>query len=267
MHEAGFPKMGRMDNRRQILDRFGQQADRFERRGSTVANRDHLRWAASFLELAPGMLALDVAGGTGLMGRAIAPSVHSVVVIDLTPQMLLQARAAAANEQLENVLPLRGDAGLLPFADGAFHLAMSRYSLHHIPKPATIVAEMARVTRPGGQVAIIDLVAPDAPELARSYNRLEKLRDPSHERALQRHELETMLSALRLRVTRSGSRDIEVDLEDWLGLAVTPPAAAEQIRRLLLEELAGGPPTGMRPLRRDALLFTQTAVTLVAIRS
>lgn len=255
-----------MDNRRQILDRFGQQAERFERRGSTVANRDHLQWAASFLELDRDMLALDVAGGTGLLARMVAPRVGRVVVLDLTPQMLLQAGAAAAEEDLQNVLLLRGDAGQLPFPNASFDLVMSRYSLHHMPDPARIVAEMARVTKSSGQVAVVDLVAPGDPELARSYNRLEKLRDPSHTRALSRNELQDLVSGAHLRVARSGSRDLEVDLEDWLGLAAARPAAAQEIRALLQRELAGGPPTGMRPMQREALMFTQTAIVLVAVQ-
>ena len=57
------------DNRQEILNRFGRQADRFERRGSSVANRDWVRWAGSLIDLRPDRTALDVAGGTGLLAR------------------------------------------------------------------------------------------------------------------------------------------------------------------------------------------------------
>lgn len=255
-----------MNNRDEVLDRFGRQADRFERRGASVASRQNLRWAASFLELSPRSLALDVAGGTGLMARTVSPLVKTVIVLDLTPAMLTQGRAAAESEGLRNVRFLRGEAEHLPFPGASFDITMTRFSLHHIPRPQEVVAEMARVTRPAGQVVVIDLVAPDAPELARSYNRLEKLRDPSHTRALSRAELERLMAVDGLKLLRSGSLDTEVELENWLELAATPPVAAEQIRQALHQELHGGPPTGMRPVLREALMYTQTAVTLVACR-
>ena len=254
-----------MGNRKQILDRFGRQAERFERRGATVANKESLRWAVSFMELSRRSVALDVAGGTGLLARAVAPQVKAVFVLDLTPAMLAQGRSAAAAEGMRNIRFLRGEAERLPFADTSFDLAMTRFSLHHIPQPLEVVAEMARVTRQTGQVVVIDLVSPDSPGLARSCNRLERLRDPSHSRALSRSELERLLAKVGLKLLRSGSLEIEVDLENWLELADTPADAAEEIRQALRAELQGGPPTGMRPVMRETLMYTQTAVALVAM--
>lgn len=256
-----------MGNRKQVLDRFSRQADRFERRGATVANKENLRWAASFMELTPRSVALDVAGGTGLLARAVAPQVKAVFVLDLTPAMLAQGRSAADAEGIRNICFLRGEAEHLPFPDTSFDIAMTRFSLHHIPRPQDVVAEMARVTRQTGQVVVIDLVSPDAPGLARSYNRLEKLRDPSHARALFRGELERLLANVGLKLRRSGSLDLEVALENWLELADTPTHAAEEIRQALRQELQGGPLTGMRPIMREVLMFTQTAVALVACRT
>jgi len=256
--------MDRRDNREEVLDRFGRQADRFERRGTSVASKQSLLWAASFMELSPRSVALDVAGGTGLLARAVAPQVKTVFVLDLTPAMLAQGRSAADGEGIRNVQFLRGEAEHLPFPEASFDIAMTRFSLHHISRPQEVVAEMARVTRPAGQVVVIDLVAPDAPELARSYNRLEKLRDPSHTRARSRAELERLIADDGLKLLRAGSLDVEVELENWLELAVTPAGAADEIRQALRQELQGGPPTGMRPVMREALMYTQTAVVLVA---
>lgn len=253
-----------MDNRQRILDRFGRQAERFEDPRLSLARREHLRWAVSFLDLHPAAVALDVAGGTGLLGRAVAPRVSAVTVLDLTPAMLAQGRIAADNEGVRNIRFLRGEAEHLPFPDAAFDVAMTRFSLHHIPDPGKVVREMARVTRPAGQVAVIDLIAPDDPELARRYNHFERLRDSSHARALSRAELEALVARACPRLLRSGSLEIEADLEDWLAMAHAPADSADEIRRALQAELGGGAPTGMRPLQRERLMFTQTAVALVA---
>jgi ubiquinone/menaquinone biosynthesis C-methylase UbiE len=253
-----------MDNRQEILHRFGQQADRFERRGSSLANKEYVRWAASLIELRPDRAVLDVAGGTGLLARAVASGVRSVTVLDLTPAMMAQGRSAVAVENITNVHFLRADATQVPFRDASFDIAMTRFSFHHFPEPQTVVREMARVVRPGGQVAVTDLIAHDSPAVAREHNRLERLRDPSHVRAFSSGELERLLTEAGLRILRTDISRREVDLDDWLALAAPPADAAQQIRSALENELRGGLPTGMAPLMRDRLMFTQTAMALLA---
>ncbi len=255
------------DNRQQILARFGHQADRFERRGSTVAHKEWVRWAASLMELAPDRTALDVAGGTGLMARAVAGGLKRAIVLDLTPAMLQQGRTAAASEGAENVFFMRGDAKRLPFRDASLKIVMTRFSLHHIPQPEDVVAEMKRVATADGQIAVTDLIVSDDAAAAAEHNRLERLRDPSHVRALARGELERLLTGAGLKLIRSDLRDQEIELDDWLSLTEPPPDAAREIRRTLEDELKGGRPTGMRPrMREGRLLWVQTALALVAVR-
>ncbi len=254
-----------MDNRQQILERFSRQADRFERRGSSVANREWVRWAASLIELQPDSIALDVAGGTGLMGRAVAGGLKSVIVLDLTPAMLEQGRIAAASAGADNVFFMRGDAKHLPFGDASLKIVMTRFSLHHIPEPQEVIAEMKRVATLDGQIAVTDIISSEFSPAAAEHNRLERLRDPSHVRALTRKELEHLLTDAGLTILRSDARDLEFELDEWLALTQPPDDAVREIRSALQNELNGGPPTGMHPLMRDGrLMFIQSAVALVA---
>lgn len=252
------------DNRREVLERFSRQADRFERRGSTVANREYVLWAASLIEASPQALGLDVAGGTGLLARTVAARVKSVIVLDYTPAMLAQGRSAAAAAGTTNVTFLRGDAKHLPFPDRSFDIVMTRFSLHHIPDPQDVIAEMKRVAATHGQVAVTDLVTVDTPAAAQEHNRLERLRDPSHVRAFSRGGLERLLAEAGLSLVRSDLRHQEIDLEEWLALTQPSAQVCGEIRRALQDELQGGPHTGMLPLRRDRLMFTQIAVALLA---
>ncbi len=254
-----------MDNRQQILERFSRQADRFERRGSSVANREWVRWAASLIELRADRTALDVAGGTGLMGRAVAGGLKDVIVLDLTPDMLEQGRVAAASEGANNVLFMLGDAKHLPFRDGSLKIVMTRFSLHHIPEPQEVIAEMKRVVTVEGQLAVTDIISSDLPPAAAEHNRLERLRDPSHVRALTGRELEHLLTDAGLTILRRDARDLESELDEWLALTQPPEGAVRQIRSALENELKGGPPTGMQPrMRGDRLSFIQSALALVA---
>jgi ubiquinone/menaquinone biosynthesis C-methylase UbiE len=76
----------------------------------------------------------------------------------------------------------------LPLPDAAFSVVVTRYSFHHFLDPKAVLAEMVRVCRPGERVAVIDVFT-SGPEHAEVYNRVEKLRDPSHVRALPLAEL------------------------------------------------------------------------------
>jgi hypothetical protein len=111
---------------------------------------------------------------------------------------------------------------------------------------------------------VIDMVVAE-PDLAAEYNRIERLRDPSHTKALSEEDLAALLGAAGAQVVHQTARDPEIGVEPWLEQAGTPRATAEQIRAELRTELEGGPKTGMRPLEKDSSLhFAQRWAILVA---
>jgi SAM-dependent methyltransferase len=233
---------------------FAGQAESFEDPRLGAVFGDGAAWLLERLPLRPDDLALDVAAGTGRAARSLAPRVRAVVAVDATPEMLARGRAAAREEGRANIVFQQGDAVALPFLAGSFDVVVCRLALHHMDDPAAAVAEMRRCLRPGGRLLLADLVAHPDPAVAAEQNRLERLRDPSHARALDAQEL------ARLAGTDDVvARTIERPLEPWLAQTSTPPEAAAAIRTRLEAEPAGGPPTGFRPRRDgDALLFSQT---------
>lgn len=242
------------DHHETVRREFEKQARHFGEAGLTLSNEDLLRWIIDALAPAPGWRALDVATGTGHLARALAPRVRHVIAVDLTPAMLVEGRRHAREAGLANVAFAEGAAERLPHADAAFDLVVTRLSLHHMPEPRAAVREMARVARPGGVVAVIDLVSPEDPGLAARYNDLERGRDPSHVRALTLAELAASLEAAGLTTAQTATRDVEAVTERWLAMTHTPPEARRTIVEALDAELAGGPPTGMRPFQRDGEL-------------
>jgi ubiquinone/menaquinone biosynthesis C-methylase UbiE len=233
---------------------FGKQARHFGEAGLTLSNEDYLRWMVDVLAPAPHWRALDVATGTGHLARALAPRVRRVTAVDLTPAMLAEGRRLAREAGLTNVAFAEGAAERLPCGDATFDLVATRFSLHHMLDPRGAVGEMARVARPGGVVAVIDLVSPDDPALAARYNEVERRRDPSHLRALTLAELTSTLEAAGLTISQTLTRDVEAIVERWLEMTHTPSDARQTIVEALTTELAGGPPTGLRPFRRDGEL-------------
>jgi ubiquinone/menaquinone biosynthesis C-methylase UbiE len=244
---------------------FRQQAPRFGAPGLTLSNREYLQWMVDQLDLQPHFEVLDVAAGTGHLSRAIAPHVRRVVALDLTPEMLAQGRRDAEQEGLTNLVFEQGEAEALPYPSEAFDLVVNRFALHHFEDLCGPIQEMTRVCRPGGQVAIIDMVSADDPTVAATHNHLERLRDPSHIRAPTAGELQQLVREAGLNIVRSAPREAEVHLERWLELTHATPAARQAILEALTQDLQGRQITGMRPFMRDQeMMFVHAWLMVVA---
>ena len=199
-----------------------------------------------------GELVLDAADGTGHLGRAYAREGARAVVADLTPEMIAVGKREADAEGLR-MLFVSADAAELPFPAGSFDLVVSRFAVHHFQDPGRQISEMVRVCRPEGRVGIMDLVAAD-PQLATELDRLERLRDPSHARALPVDELRGLLQEAGLKITDETDHDQLVAVKRWLSQSQTPDDVAEGIRRELHAELDGASETGLRPRLHDGEL-------------
>jgi ubiquinone/menaquinone biosynthesis C-methylase UbiE len=246
---------------------FRQQAPHFGAQGLTLSNREYLQWMVDQLDLRAHFEVLDVAAGTGHLSRAIAPYVKRVVALDLTPEMLAQGRREAEQEGLTNLVFERGEAEALPYQREAFDLVVNRFALHHFEDPRGPIREMTRVCRGGGQVAIIDMISADDPTVAATHNRLERLRDPSHTRALAASELQQLVREAGLTIVRSAPRAVEVHLERWLELTRATPAARQAIIEALTQDLQGRKTTGMRPFLRDQeLMFMHAYLVVVGVK-
>jgi ubiquinone/menaquinone biosynthesis C-methylase UbiE len=113
---------------------------------------------ASAAGVDPSMTVADVGTGTGFVAAAMAPRVARVVGIDGSTGMLAIARSNLDALGIRNVELLEGDVTSLPLADHAVDAAFANMVLHHAEDPPSMLAEMRRVVRPGGAVAICDAV-------------------------------------------------------------------------------------------------------------
>jgi ubiquinone/menaquinone biosynthesis C-methylase UbiE len=127
---------------------------------------------------------------------------------------------------------VEGDVTSLPPELGEFDLAGSLRTLHHIRRPELAVAELVRVTRPGGHILVVDQVAPIDPLVALELDRFERVRDPTHERTLPDADFRHLFEANDLRLLRSDFELQTRDLERYLDLAACQGEDRERARDL-----------------------------------
>ena len=219
--------------------------------------------------------ALDIATGAGHTAAAFAPHVASVIASDLTPQMLLEAAKLATAKGFANMTTAPADAEALPFADAAFDLVTCRIAPHHFPDIPTFVSEAQRVLRPGGTFALVDNVAPDAattPDFSKAelrdadltYNAFEKIRDPSHGRALTTGAWLEIAADSGLEIVHTEHQLKAMDFDTWCRTMAVP---SDQVPRLaaMLREAKPALAAFLRPTETDGhLAFTLAELILIA---
>jgi ubiquinone/menaquinone biosynthesis C-methylase UbiE len=107
----------------------------------------------SRLNLKPGMKVLDVACGTGNQSIPAARTGAQVTGLDIAPNLLEQARQRAASENLK-IEFTEGDAENLPYPAAQFDVVLSMFGAMFAPRPEVVAAELKRVCRPGGLIAM-----------------------------------------------------------------------------------------------------------------
>ncbi len=246
-----------------IVEQFTKQAVPFSQK--TAMSSDAIfKLMLEMCEVTPPDIVLDVACGPGLTACAVAATAAHVTGIDLTPAMLERAKARQAELGLTNLDWQLGDVYSLPFADKSFSLVLTRFSFHHFLNPAAVLAEMIRVCRPGGRVTVWDSV-PDA-DKADAYNQLEKLKDPSHARALPAEELLAIINASGLKNIQTASYKLEFEVEKQLAAMFPNPGDEEKIRQIYLDNLTTDT-VGMGVHKRgDAIHFHYPTMIVVGTK-
>lgn len=148
---------------REVCRMFTRSAPRYDRMNRFMSLGRDLSWrrlAAARAKFPPGGLILDLGTGTGDMAREVArrdPAAR-IVCVDPCPALLDRARRKRGLGKARWII---GDGGSLPFRSGTFDGAVAAFSLRSMADVPRAIAELHRVVRPGGTVAVLELVRPE----------------------------------------------------------------------------------------------------------
>lgn len=246
-----------------IQKSFTKQAKNFETKSMNFTREEYLKHMVPCVNPQRPDTVLEVAAGTGICGRFLAPFVKNVTCLDMTTAMLAVGKDEARKQGLCNMDFVQGDAEQLPFPDGSFDIVISRLAFHHFPDPKRCFAEMARVLKAGGKLIVIDMEAAENP-LRNTEDEIETLRDPSHMRNLSRAEFTEMFRDNYLTLTTIDCTEIPVSLSAWLTLTNTPAEISEDIVKRLTDEIKGNGSTGFKPYQKNGEIhFNQRWVMII----
>ena len=114
--------------------------------------------AEALLMLAPPLVIADLGAGEGTFSQLLARQAKRVIAVDNSGEMVEFGSNLAQKHNLENLEYRKGDLEALPIGDGEVDLAFFSQSLHHAQHPERAIGEAWRIVKPGGRIAILDLV-------------------------------------------------------------------------------------------------------------
>ena len=256
------------DHKRRTVEEFTKQAPGFST-APQIKDEEALVRIIEFAGARSEDTVLDVACGPGIVTCAFAEVVGQATGIDLTPAMIERARALQQDRAISNVAWSIGDVSSLPFTDQSFSLVISRYAFHHLTDPVQVFREMKRVCRPRGKVVLVDVTASSDPARAAAFNHMERLRDPSHVRALALDDMHKLFESAGMAPPRVTHYRLEFNLEPVLEGSFPVKGGKEEIRRLFRESVESDA-MGLQPRRRvdddDDIVYSYPISVLVSER-
>ncbi|HIJ89965.1 MAG: class I SAM-dependent methyltransferase [Desulfobulbaceae bacterium] len=144
------------------VKRFDEAATDWEEKPQRVALARKVAEAIrQAIPLSGAMQVLEYGCGTGMVSRALSQDVRKIVAVDTSPRMLEVLRRKAEEEKIGNIETLVHDLTRQPLPDKDFDLAISSMTLHHIPDIEALLHQFFAALKPGGYLAVADLVTED----------------------------------------------------------------------------------------------------------
>jgi SAM-dependent methyltransferase len=214
-----------------VADQFGPRARAYVE-SIVHAQGEDLAALEGIVERAAPARAIDLGTGGGHVSYLMAKHAGSVTALDLSSDMLAAVAATAREKGLSNIEVARAAAEELPFEDGTFDFAASRFSTHHWRDLERGLDEARRVTKAGSHAVFVDVFAPGRALLDTHLQAIELLRDGSHVRDYTAAEWLGVLGRRGFLIQAARSFRLRMDFPVWIARMRTPEDHANVILSL-----------------------------------
>jgi len=247
------------EHNNKIVEQFSKQAVPFTK---VKGHYDSVDTIISMSEVSQNDQVLDIACGTGIATCEFAKYAKSVTGLDITKQMLDEAIKKQNEKKLKNITFDLGNVENLPYDDNSFDIVFSRYSFHHFLDTKKVFDEMLRVCKTNGKIIVVDVALQI--KNAKAYNHMEKLRDPSHTKALTFNEFEKLFSNEILSNHKQSSYKVDLELEKQLEASFPNKGDDDKIREIFKDDIGANNLGVNAHLKNDKIYFSYPITIFMA---
>ncbi len=232
---------------------FSDRTPKYDRSSSWVSDEALGQRMRELLAVAEGDRVLDVASGTGFLGKVLAPTGASVVGLDYTPAMMESSTPYYAEL-------VTADAHAMPFDDDSFDAVVSRQGIQFMDAPV-VVREMARVVKPGGRVLLMHLAAYGGGDEEETFE-IQRLRNPVRRNFFEADDQPDLLRDAGLEVDVIEPYHTVESALNWLGCGSIPE---DRIAAAMAVYASASPAfRELHDLRRDGDDFLDRMLFIIA---
>ena len=167
-HDFGFQKVSETEKTEKVTEVFDSVAGKYDLMNDLMSLGIHRFWKKFTLMhtgLTEGMIALDVAGGTGDLAEALAKQVGksgSVILTDINASMLSEGRNKLLDKgSFNNITLIQSNAEELPFKDNTFDCITIAFGLRNVTNKEEALKSMLNVLKPGGKLLVLEFSKPN----------------------------------------------------------------------------------------------------------
>lgn len=176
---------------------------------------------------------LDIACGSGIVSCEFAKHAKFVTGIDITQEMLNEAKKLQKKENLQNICWRIGNVTDLPFSNNQFSVVISRFGFHHFINPLQVLKEMKRICTPNGVIMVVDVSMPN--EKIDNYNKMEKIRDYSHVSAISLSGFNELFEKVGLQLVETDMYVMPISLNEQLEASF--PTNPNKLKDIILQDI------------------------------
>ena len=222
--------MENKNHNKNILEQFSKQAAGYS---SITSHRSALDKLIGMSSASINDTVLDIACGSGIVSCEFAKYAYHVTGIDLTQEMINEAKKLQSSNNLQNITWDIGDVNNLPYPANHFSIVVSRFGFHHFLNPYKVLSEMKRVCIPNGVVMVVDVSLPDSK--IDKYNLMERNRDSSHVAALSVSEFTNLFKKVSFKSLNTDFYSMQIGLKEQLKASF--PSDANALENMIFADV------------------------------